>query len=88
MTRHEAISLHDSRTVRKNRCHILGHGQLIGNSTGRAKSYKSISREPMVVQTWLAPQNDRKTSFSESLQANYTYAAIGSVTKMYFSNRW
>ena len=62
----------------------MGHGRLAGNSPGKAKSYKSISRELMVVQTWLAPQNDHKTSFSGSLQANYTHKATGSAPKMLF----
>ena len=33
----------------------------------------------MVVETWLTPQNDRKT-------ANYTYATTESAPKMPFSN--
>ena len=32
-----------------------------------------MSRERMVVETWLTPQNDHKIEFSEVLQANYTH---------------
>ena len=35
----------------------------------------------MVVETWLSPQNDRKTWFSGSMQASYTHATIGSAPK-------
>ena len=46
-------------------CHILGHGRLARNSPEIAqagqKVTKSISRVPTVVETWLTPQNDRKS---------------------------
>ena len=69
-------SLYYSRKVRKNRCHILSHGQLARNSQKIAwagqKVTKSIPGEPMVIETWLTLQNDCKTQFSGSTQANYT----------------
>ena len=38
----------------------------------------------MVVETWLTPQNDRKTWFRGIIQANYTHATVGSDPKMHF----
>ena len=40
----------------------------------------------MVLETCLTPQNDRKTWFSGSMQANYTNATTGSAPKMHFSD--
>ena len=41
-----------------------------------------MSHEPMVVETWLTPQNDRKSIFSGPMQANYTHAITGSAPKL------
>ena len=60
-----------------------------GNSPGGAKKVrKSISREPMVVETWLTPQNDRKSGFSEGMQANQTHTTTGSAPKINYSDIW
>ena len=42
----------------------------------------------MVVETWLTPQNDCKSGFSEGMQANYTYTTTGSAPKMHYSDIW
>ena len=42
----------------------------------------------MVVETWLTPQNDRKSGFSEGIQANYTHTTTGSAPKMHYSDIW
>ena len=71
----------------------MGHGRLAGNSleidrAGQKKVTKSISRERMVAETWLIPQNDCKIGFSEGMQANYTHATTGSAPKMNYSHIW
>ena len=50
------------------------------------KVTKSISRVPMVVETWFTPQNDLKSWFSGSMQADYNHKTTGSSPKMHFSD--
>ena len=50
------------------------------------KVTKSISCEPMVVETWLTPQSDCKSGFSGQMQANYTHVITGSAPKMNYSD--
>ena len=70
----------------------MGHVRLAGNSLEIAsvgqKCHKSISRERMVVEILLTPQNDRKNGFSEGMQAYYTHAITRSAPRMHFSDIW
>ena len=52
------------------------------------KVTKPISREPIVIETWLTPQNDSKTLFSGSMKANYNHTITRSAPKMHFSDFW
>ena len=68
---------------------IMGQPEIARKQPGPGKKVtKPISRERMVVETWLTPQNDRKVGFSEGRQANYTHTTTASASKMHFSDFW
>ena len=68
---------------------MVGWPEIARKQPGWGKKItKSIFHKPMVVETWLTPQNYRKIRISGGMQANYTHTTTGSAPKINYSDIW
>ena len=68
----------------------FGSWSVSQNSWGIARAgqtvTKSISCEPVVIETWLTSQNDNNILFSGSMQTHYAHETTAGASKMHFSD--